>query len=97
MLRYSVEPGRQRANFSAVYALLGVVLIPISFLAIRLAERFIHPVVFTRDGPQMPAEMFIAFLFCLGGTLALAATLYNVELAGKRLDLHVRDLREALA
>jgi heme exporter protein C len=97
MLRYSVEPGRQRANFSAVYALFGVVLIPISFLAIRLAERFIHPVVFTRDGPQMPAEMFIAFLFCLGGTLALAATLYNVELAGKRLDLHVRDLREALA
>jgi heme exporter protein C len=97
MLRYSVEPGRQRANFSAVYALFGVVLIPMSFLAIRLAERFIHPVVFTRDGPQMPAEMFIAFLFCLGGTLALAATLYNVELAGKRLDMHVRELREALA
>jgi heme exporter protein C len=97
MLRYSVEPGRQRANFSAVYALFGVVLIPISFLAIRLAERFIHPVVFTRDGPQMPAEMFIAFLFCLGGTLALAATLYKVELAGKRLDMHVRELREALA
>jgi heme exporter protein C len=96
MLRYSVEPGRQRANFSAVYALFGVVLIPISFLAIRLAERFIHPVVFTRDGPQMPAEMFIAFLFCLG-TLALAATLYKVELAGKRLDMHVRELREALA
>jgi heme exporter protein C len=97
MLRYSVEPGRQRANLSAVYALFGVVLIPISFLAIRLAERFIHPVVFTRDGPQMPAEMFIAFLFCLGGVLALAATLYHVELAGKRLDVHLRELREALA
>jgi heme exporter protein C len=97
MLRYSVEPGRQRANLSAVYALFGVVLIPISFLAIRLAERFIHPVVFTRDGPQMPAEMFFAFLFCLGGVLALAATLYHVELAGKRLDVHLRELREALA
>ena len=97
MLRYSVEPGRQRANLSAVYALFGVVLIPISFLAIRLAERFIHPVVFTRDGPQMPADMFVAFLCCLGGTLALAATLYHVELAGKRLDMHLRELREALA
>ena len=53
MLRYSVEPGRRRANMSAVYALFGVVLIPVSFLAIRLAEQFIHPVVFTRDGPQM--------------------------------------------
>ena len=38
MLRYSVEPGPRRANMSAVYALFGVVLIPVSFLAIRLAE-----------------------------------------------------------
>ena len=48
MLRYSVEPGPQRANMSAVYALFGVVLIPVSFLAIRLAKSLIHPVVFTR-------------------------------------------------
>ncbi len=97
MLRYSVEPGRQRANLSAVYALFGVVLIPVSFLAIRLAERFIHPVVFTRDGPQMPWQMFVSFLFCLGGTLSLAAALYHVELTGKRIDGHLRELREALA
>ncbi len=97
MLRYSVEPGRQRANLSAVYALFGVVLIPVSFLAIRLAERFIHPVVFTRDGPQMPWQMFVTFLICLGGMLALAAALYQVELTGKRIDGHLRELREALA
>ena len=55
MLRFSVEPGPRRANLSAVYALFGVVLIPISFLAIRLAEDFIHPTVFTSNGPQMSA------------------------------------------
>jgi heme exporter protein C len=97
MLRYSVEPGRQRANLSAVYALFGVVLIPVSFLAIRLAERFIHPVVFTRDGPQMPWQMFVTFVICLGGMLSLAAALYHVELTGKRIDGHLRELREALA
>jgi heme exporter protein C len=97
MLRYSVEPGRQRANLSAVYALFGVVLIPISFLAIRLAERFIHPVVFTRNGPQMPWQMFLSFCVCWAGMLALAATLYHVELLGKRIDGHLRELREALA
>ena len=43
-------PGPQRANLCAVYALFGVVLIPVSFLAIRLAQHFIHPVVFTRHG-----------------------------------------------
>jgi heme exporter protein C len=97
MLRYSVEPGRQRANLSAVYALFGVVLIPVSFLAIRLAERFIHPVVFTREGPQMPWQMFVTFLLCLAGMLSLAAALYHVELTGKRIDGHLRELREALA
>src|SRR6478672_12067075 len=51
MLRFSVEPGPRRANLSAVYALFGVVLIPISFLAIRLAAVFIHPTVFTSNGP----------------------------------------------
>jgi heme exporter protein C len=92
MLRYSLEPGPGRANISAVYALFGVVLIPISFLAIRLAEQFIHPVVFTRDGPQMSWEMFLTFCICLGGMLALAATLYVNELLGKRIDERLREL-----
>ncbi|MDQ4019139.1 MAG: cytochrome c biogenesis protein [Actinomycetota bacterium] len=97
MLRYSTEAGPRRANMSAVYALFGVVLIPISFLAIRLAENFIHPVVFTRDGPQMEGTMFLTFCVCLLGTLALAAALYQTELAGKRVDERLRELREALA
>ena len=63
MLRYSVEPGPRQARMSAVYALLGVVLIPVSFMAIRLAKNFIHPVVFTRDGPQMAGSMFLVFLY----------------------------------
>ena len=96
MLRFSVDEGPSRANLSAVYALFGVVLIPISFLAIRLAENFIHPVVFTREGPQMSGTMFTAFLVCLAGTLALAAALYTNELTGKRLDARLRELRELL-
>ncbi|MGH3104370.1 MAG: cytochrome c biogenesis protein CcsA [Gaiellaceae bacterium] len=96
MLRFSVDAGPARANLSAVYALFGVVLIPVSFLAIRLAEQFIHPVVFTRDGPQMSASMFSSFLVCLAGMLALAAALYANELAGKRLDARLRELRELL-
>ena len=77
MLRFSVEPGPRRANLSAVYALFGVVLIPISFLAIRLAENFIHPVVFTRDGPQMAGSMFFVFCVCLAAMLGLFASLYH--------------------
>jgi heme exporter protein C len=97
MLRFSVEPGPRRANLSAVYALFGVALIPVSFLAIRLANDFIHPTVFTSHGPQMSGWMFFTFCVSWAAMLALAATLYHVELAGKRLDARLRELREVLA
>jgi heme exporter protein C len=97
MLRFSVDEGPQRANLSAVYALFGVVLIPISFLAIRLAQNYIHPVVFTRHGPNFHGTILWTFLVSQAAILALAATLYRVELAGKRLDARLRELRELLA
>ena len=97
MLRYSVEPGPRRANISAVYALFGVVLIPVSFLAIRLAGTLLHPTVFTREGAQMSGSMFFVFCVCLAAMLTLAGALYLNELAGKRLDSTLRELRESVA
>jgi heme exporter protein C len=97
MLRYSVEPGPRRANMSAVYALFGVALIPVSFLAIRLAEDLVHPVVFSHDvEDKLTASQFATFGVCLAGMLALAGSLYVNELTGKRLDVRLRELREAL-
>jgi heme exporter protein C len=97
MLRFSVDPGPARANMCAVYALFGVVLIPVSFLAIRLSHSFIHPVVFTSSGPQMTGAQFLTFCVALAGMLTLFATLYQLELAGKRLDADLKELRELLA
>jgi heme exporter protein C len=96
MLRFSVEPGPPRENLSAVYALFGVALIPVSFLAIRLANDFIHPTVFTDHGPQMATSMFFTFCVSWAAMLALAGALYRIELAGKRLDSRLRELRELL-
>src|SRR5215510_12181249 len=97
MLRFSVEPGPRRERISAVYALFGVALIPVSFFAIRLANDFIHPTVFTRDGPQMTGEMFAAFCFSWAAITLVAYVMYRTELAGKRTDANLRELREALA
>jgi len=97
MLRYSVDPGPSRANMSAVYALFGVVLIPISFLAIRISRSVIHPVVFTLNGPQMTGSQFLTFCVALLAMLMLFATLYQTELAGKRIDSALKELRELLA
>jgi heme exporter protein C len=98
MLRYSVDPGPRRSRMCAVYALFGVVLIPISFLAIRLAQSLIHPTVFTRDvGDNLTPSQIGTFVVCLAGMIALAGALYQTELAGKRLDLRLKELRRALA
>ena len=93
MLRFSLEPGLQRANVCAVYAIFGVVLIPVSFLAIRLAQQFIHPVVFTRHGASFGGWMLVTYVVAQAAVLMLAYTLYRVELSGKRLDLRLRELR----
>ena len=97
MLRFSVDPGPQRANLSAVYALFGVVLIPVSFAAIRLAHNLIHPVVFTRHGPNFHGWMLVTYGIAQTAMLVLAYTLYRLELSGKRLDVRLRRLREVLA
>jgi len=97
MLRFSIEPGARRERISAVYALFGVALIPVSFFAIRLASDFIHPTVFTREGPQMTGEMFAAFCVSWVAITLVGYLMYRAELAGKRTDANLRELREALA
>jgi heme exporter protein C len=97
MLRFSVADGPQRANLCAVYALFGVVLIPVSFFAIRLSQDFIHPVVFNQHGPQMAGSMLLTFCVAWAALLVLASTLYRIELAGKRIDLRLRELNEVRA
>ncbi|HXR12785.1 MAG TPA: cytochrome c biogenesis protein [Gaiellaceae bacterium] len=93
MLRFSVDPGPQRANFSAVYALFGVVLIPVSFLAIRIAKSFVHPQVFTLHGPNFGGWMLVTYCVAQIAMLVFAHTLYRVELVGKRIDARLRELR----
>jgi len=95
MLRFSVDPGPQRANFSAVYALFGVVLIPVSFLAIRIARSFVHPEVFTLHGPNFGGWILVTYCLAQVALLVFAHTLYRIELSGKRLDLRIRELRLA--
>src|SRR5438105_1615162 len=77
MLRFSVDPGPHRANLCADYALFGVILIPVSFLAIRLAQHFIHPVVFTRSGPAFGGWILATYLVSQAAIIVLAYTLYR--------------------
>ena len=91
MLRFSIEDGPQRANVSAVYA-SSASLIPVSFLAVRLAGG-LHPPdhVHARDGPQMTRTMFLAFCVCWLAITLLAYTFYRVEAAREAAGRELRD------
>jgi heme exporter protein C len=93
MLRFSVEPGEKRARYSAVYAILGVGLIPVSVLAVHLGQDIIHPIVFTRHGANMDNSMLFTFLVNVAAMLSLAYAMYEVEMRGKRLDERVAQIR----
>ncbi len=84
----------QRANFSAVFGIIGFVNVPITFFSIRL-WRSIHPVVITTGGMNISTPMkqtliltFIAF--CL---LFFYLLMCRVRLEKTRMDLEkIKDL-----
>lgn len=78
LLRSSLEDLEKRARFSAVYAVVGFISVPLTFLSIRLF-RTIHPLVIgTGTGGMfaMSAPMTHTFLFCLLAFSALFAALF---------------------
>jgi heme exporter protein C len=96
MLRFSIDEGERRAAYSAVYTLLGVGLVPLSFLAVRIAQSLVHPTVFKLNSTGMPGDFFLTFCIALTGMLCLGVAMVRLELRGKRAALRVRDLRRRL-
>ena len=87
MLRAGIDDPERRARFGAVYALLGGLSAPITFMAIRLF-RTIHPVVIggqsaaAQGGFSMTGNMKVAFFFAL-----FAFTVIFVDLFWNRIRL----------
>ncbi|MEW5869775.1 MAG: cytochrome c biogenesis protein CcsA [Chloroflexota bacterium] len=70
MLRAGIEDPNRRARFGAVYAVLGFISVPLTFLSARLF-RTIHPAVIATNQPggeggfDMTTKMVQVFLFSL--------------------------------
>ena len=64
MLRQGVEDPERRARYAAVYAIVGFLSVPLTFLSIRLF-RSIHPVVITSTQAELSPRMFQTFMFSL--------------------------------
>lgn len=85
MLRQGIEEPNRRARFGAIYAIVGFVSVPLTFLSIRI-WRTIHPVVIGSGDPgaagafDMNSDMRIAFFFSL-----FTFTIFGVTLLWHRI------------
>ncbi|MCC7360051.1 MAG: cytochrome c biogenesis protein CcsA [Anaerolineales bacterium] len=101
MLRQGIEDPQRRARFAAVYGIIGVISVPLTFFSIRW-WRTIHPVVIgngsasSEGGFDMTARMLQTFLFAnLAFTFLYVALLVSrVRLA--RLGERVEELKARL-
>lgn len=98
MLRQGIEDLDRRARFGAVYAIVGFISVPITFLSIRYL-RTIHPVVIGSANPNaeggfdMTSRMRVTFFFSLITFSLLYATLLWHRLRLERIGEKVQALK----
>ena len=69
---------------------------PLNFLAVRLAQQYVHPRVLTLSGGNLPGPMALTFYVSLLGVTLLFVTLWKYEMAAKNTRIQMRSLRRRL-
>jgi heme exporter protein C len=98
LLRQGIEDPDRRARFGAVYAILGSISIPLTFISIRLL-RTIHPVVIGDSDPSaeggfdMSPKMLQTFFFSLFTFSVIFVDLYWHRIRQGELAAKVEQLR----
>lgn len=95
VLRSSLE-GERRMRFSAIFAVIAFASVPLSFYSVRVAQSFVHPVVFTTSGADMPDSMLIWFVVSQVAFLALFVTILQFELIQTRAEKALRRAKTRL-
>jgi heme exporter protein C len=95
-LRFSIEDPERQARYASVFAIVAGAFVPLNFIAVRVAQQFVHPRVLTLGGGNLPGSMRLTFLISLAGIALLFATLYKYELAAKHTRQQLRALRRRI-
>src|SRR5918992_5448513 len=64
-LRFSIDDPERQARYASVFAIAGAAFTVLNFVAVRMAEAYTHPRVFSQTGGNMPPKMFVTFLVAL--------------------------------
>ena len=92
-LRFAIEDPERQARYASVFAIVAGAFVPLNFLAVRLAQQYVHPRVLTLTGGHLPGSMRLTFTVSLLGIALLYATLCKYELAAKDARIQLRKLR----
>ena len=95
-LRFSIEDPERQARYASVFAIVAGAFVPLNFIAVRLAQQYVHPRVLTLAGGNLPGSMRLTFLVSLGGVALLFVTLWKYEMAAKNARIELRRLRRTL-
>lgn len=95
-LRFAIEDPERQARYASVFAITAAAFVPLNFIAVRLAQQYVHPRVLTLEGGNLPGSMALTFYISLLGITLLYATLWNYEMAAKNARGQVRALRRML-
>ena len=95
-LRFSIEDPERQARYASAFAIVAAAFVPLNFIAVRLAQGFVHPRVLTLTGGNLPGSMRLTFLVSLAGIALLFAALWKYELAAKNARIQLRRLRREL-
>jgi heme exporter protein C len=95
-LRFSIEDPERQSRYASVFAVMAGAFVPLNFLAVRLAQGFVHPRVLSTTGGNMPGSMRLTFLVALAGMALLYVTLWKYEMASKNASMQLRALRRRL-
>ena len=90
-LRFSIEDPERQARYASVFAVVAGAFVPLNFIAVRLAQAYVHPRVLAAG--HLPPSMALTFAVSLIGIALLYVTLWKLELAAKSSRMQVRRLR----
>ena len=95
-LRFSIEDPERQSRYASVFSVVAGAFVPLNFMAVRLAQQYVHPRVLTLGGGNLPGAMRLTFLIALLGMTLLYVTLWKYEMTAKHTRMQVRRLRRTL-
>jgi len=95
-LRFSIEDPERQSRVASVFAIVAGVFVPLNFIAVRLADPYIHPRILNQGGEDLPPGMRLPFYLGILGMALLFATLYHFEITHKHSRAQLRSLRRKL-